>query len=91
LPLRLRSSLNHLGSLDRLPIKAGKQSRRFGPRLVGGVPRDDVEPDPEAELAIGDTRSVADAVELLGDRVRRLAPREIDVGIARRNVERGRR
>ena len=58
---------------------------------LGGVSRDHVQPDAEAQLTPDRLGPLADRVELLCDRGRRLAPRQVDVSVARGHVQRLRR
>ena len=61
-----------------------------GPRLVRGVPGDHVQPDAEAKLAASRLGPLPDRVELCGHRRRGLAPGQVHIGVAGRDVERGR-
>ena len=63
-------------------VDPGQQSVGLGPRGVGGVSRDRVQPDAEAQLAAGVGGELADTVELEADILGPLAPREVDVRVA---------
>jgi hypothetical protein len=86
LALGLRRALGLLRATDRLGVQAGEELVGLRPRLLGGRPCDDVQADAEAQLAAREVGALADAVELLGDLRRRLAPRQVDVGVLRGDV-----
>ena len=83
---------------DRRRVEVGEQPVGRRPRLVAGLARDHVQADPEAQRpgasAAGVTAAASRSrtrVELVRHRLRRLAPRQVDVGVARGDVERRRR
>ena len=86
---RLAGAQHRLGALDLRGVQGVEQSLRDAPRLVGGVARDDVQADAEPRLAVQLGGELAHPLDLLGDLLRRLAPGEVDVGVACGHGQRG--
>jgi hypothetical protein len=88
LAFRLAAGQALLNLVDGLRVETVQEPLRLGPRLLGGVAGDDVEPDAVARRAPMLTGQPSDPRQLLGYLVRRLAPGEVDIGVSCRDWSR---
>ncbi|GDY57808.1 hypothetical protein SVIO_084310 [Streptomyces violaceusniger] len=82
LALGLAAAEAGLDGAHGLRVEAVEQPARLGPRLLGGVAGDDVQPDAEADRTALFGGEGADPGDLLGHLGGRLAPGEVDIGVA---------
>ncbi len=81
LPLRAAAGESFLHARDGGRVEHVEQPLRLGPRLVGAVAADHVQPHAEPRFTAQRRRLAPDPGDLLRDLVGRLTPGEVDVGV----------
>jgi hypothetical protein len=85
LPLGFTARQAGLHPLDVCRVDRRKQPISFGPRFLGGVAADHVDPQAVLQLPPNITGQPANPVEFLANRGRRFPPGEVDVSVFGRN------